>query len=167
MGKFIKSKSEAAFGMYNWIASTLKVYKIYLDVKPKQDRAAKLQQEKAEAQASLDKTQKNLAEISALLEGLEKRKKAKQDELDDLTDKQMVMQRKLDAASKLITGLGSEERRWTSDMGNLKDNKVKLVGDCLLSSSFLSYCGAFNFELRQKMVFGHWKEDIAQKTIPH
>jgi len=58
------------------------------------------------------------------------------------------MQRKLDAASKLITGLGSENKRWTEDMVILKENKVKLVGDCLISSAFLSYCGAFNFELR-------------------
>ena len=37
----------------------------------------------------------------------------------------------------------------------------------MLSSSFLSYCGAFNFELRQRMVFEHWEVDIASKGIPH
>lgn len=52
-------------------------------------------------------------------------------------------------------------------MGVLKENKVKLVGDCLISSAFLSYCGAFNFELRQKMVFECWKADIAAKGIAH
>ncbi len=77
------------------------------------------------------------------------------------------MTRKLNAASKLITGLGSEQRRWTADMEQLAVDKVKLVGDCLSGSAFLSYCGAFNFELRQKMVYGRWKQDLLDKGIPN
>jgi dynein heavy chain len=52
-------------------------------------------------------------------------------------------------------------------MENFKIDKIKLVGDCLTASSFLSYCGPFNFVLRQKMVFEHWKKDIADKNIPN
>jgi len=153
--------------MYNWAFNTLRVYVIWKDVKPKQIRAEELKEEKAAAETSLAATTKSLAEITALLEGLEKRKKVKQDELDDLQDKQAIMKRKLDAASKLITGLGSENKRWTIDMGKLKENKVKLVGDCLISSAFLSYCGAFNFELRNQMVFDTWMIEVAKKDIPH
>ena len=77
------------------------------------------------------------------------------------------MQRKLNAASKLITGLGSEQRRWTIDLEFLGTDKVKLVGDCLTGSAFLSYCGAFNFDLRKKMVYEHWKVDLIEKNIPN
>jgi hypothetical protein len=38
--------------------------------------------------------------------------KEKGDELQDLEDKSNEMTRKLNAASKLITGLGSEQVRW-------------------------------------------------------
>ena len=76
------------------------------------------------------------------------RRSVKQAELDDLEAKSREMQRKLSAASKLITGLGSEQRRWTIDMEGFAVDKVKLVGDCLSGSAFLSYCGAFNFDLR-------------------
>ena len=76
------------------------------------------------------------------------------------------MQRKLDAASRLITGLGSEQTRWSGDMDTLKDNKVKLVGDSLMASAFLSYCGPFNFDLRDKMVYNEWMGDIKVKEIP-
>lgn len=51
-------------------------------------------------------------------------------------------------------------------MEGLATDKVKLVGDCLSGSSFLSYCGAFNFDLRKKMVYEHWKNDLIQKNIP-
>lgn len=77
------------------------------------------------------------------------------------------MTRKLNSASKLITGLSSEQVRWSADMEKFKIDKVKLVGDCLSASSFLSYSGPFNFVLRQKMIFGHWKKDIQEKEIPN
>ena len=52
-------------------------------------------------------------------------------------------------------------------MEALAVDKIKLVGDCLSGSAFLSYCGAFNFELRQKMVYGKWKGDLTEKNIPN
>mmetsp|Transcript_44359 Transcript_44359/g.32405 ORF Transcript_44359/g.32405 Transcript_44359/m.32405 type:complete len:127 (+) Transcript_44359:950-1330(+) len=76
------------------------------------------------------------------------------------------MQRKLEAASKLINGLGSEQKRWTSDMEVFKEDKIKLVGDCLTGAAFLSYCGPFNFDLRAKMIYTHWKTDLHEKQIP-
>lgn len=77
------------------------------------------------------------------------------------------MTRKLNSASKLITGLGSEQVRWSADMEKFKIDKIKLVGDCLSASSFLSYSGPFNFVLRQKMIFGQWKKDLQEKEIPN
>lgn len=77
------------------------------------------------------------------------------------------MARKLNAASKLITGLGSEQKRWTEQNAENKEDKVKLVGDCLTASSFLSYSGPFNFVLRQKMIFEHWKNDLVEKELPN
>jgi len=66
------------------------------------------------------------------------------------------MQRRLTAAQKLIQGLGREQSRWTEDKTVLLEKVVKLVGDCLLCSSFLSYAGPFNYELRKKMIYEHW-----------
>lgn len=51
-------------------------------------------------------------------------------------------------------------------MEALSIDKVNLVGDCLSGSSFLSYCGPFNFELRRKMIYEHWKNDLINKGIP-
>lgn len=80
-------------------------------------------------------------------------KKVKQDELDELQRKAAEMTRKLNAASQLINGLAGEQTRWTADMGLLEEDKIKLVGDCLTGSAFLSYCGPFNSQLREKMIF--------------
>jgi dynein heavy chain len=49
----------------------------------------------------------------------------------------------------------------------LQEDKIKLVGDCLTGSAFLSYCGPFNSILRQKMIFETWKEDLIEKALPN
>jgi dynein heavy chain len=77
------------------------------------------------------------------------------------------MTRKLTAASQLITGLGSEQVRWGEDQKLIEIDKVKLVGDCLTASAFLSYCGPFNSVLRQKMIFETWKADLIEKELPN
>lgn len=76
------------------------------------------------------------------------------------------MQRRLNAAQKLISGLGREKERWTEDKEGLKIKVVKLIGDCLTCSSFLSYAGPFDFTFRKKMIFEHWRSDVTERAIP-
>ncbi len=38
-----------------------------------------------------------------------------------------------------------EKIRWSADSMTLKEDKIELVGNCLIASSFLSYTGSFNF----------------------
>jgi dynein heavy chain len=65
-----------------------------------------------------------------------------------------------------FAGLSSERARWTNDIKQLGESKVKLDGDCLLSSAFLSYLGAFNFDFRERLVQDVWMKDIKEKAIP-
>jgi dynein heavy chain len=52
-------------------------------------------------------------------------------------------------------------------MLTIQDDKIKLVGDCLTGSAFLSYCGPFNSVLRQRMIFETWKTDLNDKELPN
>ena len=45
------------------------------------------------------------------------------------------MEKRLDAARRLIAGLDSERTRWTAEMAELAATRERLVGDCLLSAS--------------------------------
>lgn len=51
------------------------------------------------------------------------------------------MERRLLAAERLIAGLGSEKERWAADIQSMDAKRERLVGDCLLCASFLSYTG--------------------------
>lgn len=163
----IRGKSLAAAGLFKWAAATDQYYDIFRMVEPKKKECAKLQAESDVAAQNLADTLASLAEVTAQLKELNAAQKVKGDELDILLKRQAEMARKLNAASKLITGLGSERTRWTAQNEDNKVDKVKLVGDCLTASSFLSYSGPFNFVLRKKMIFDHWKKDLIEKELPN
>lgn len=101
-----------------------------------------------------------------MLATLSKQFEEKTAEQQDLKQKADLMERRLVAASRLIAGLGSERVRWTADIEELDSRKERLVGDCLLTSSFLSYTGAFTFVYRHKMVYEMWQSDLLERVIP-
>ena len=56
--------------------------------------------------------------------------------------------------------------RWKEELEELKQKRVRLLGDCLLSSSFLSYLGAFSWDFRYQMQVEDWQADVVQREIP-
>ena len=109
----------------------------------------------------------NLVEtLTKQLHEAEQNQIKKEARLEDLTTQKQTMERKLNAAEKLLKGLGREEIRWTKDEEDLAVKIINLTGDCLTTSAFLSYSGPFNFDFRQKMVYEDWRNDIASKNIP-
>lgn len=76
------------------------------------------------------------------------------------------MERRLNAAKKLILGLSREQKRWTEDTLTLNEKKIKLLGDSLLCSAFLSYSGPFNYTFRKKMIYDDFYADVLAKKIP-
>lgn len=42
----------------------------------------------------------------------------------------------------------------------------RLIGNCLLAASFLSYAGPFSFSFRETMIYDDWYGDVIDKGIP-
>lgn len=51
-------------------------------------------------------------------------------------------------------------------MDNLHAETERLVGNCLISASFVSYTGAFTWEFRHRMVYEDWEEDLRSRDVP-
>ena len=76
------------------------------------------------------------------------------------------MTKQLTAASKLIEGLTGERVRWGEDVVLLEQKSVKLIGDCLIGASFLSYLGAFTTDYRRTLIHDKFVKDISERGIP-
>lgn len=83
-----------------------------------------------------------------------------------LTDAANLCLRKMNTATTLIKGLGGEKVRWTQQSKEFKEQLGRLVGDVLLATGFLSYCGPYNQEFRAGLV-KTWMEILSARAIPY
>lgn len=109
LGQYIyKAKNQATGGLYMWCEATLKCYDINKDVEPKKLKARTMKAQKEKGEKELAEITANLAELNANLKELNTNLKVKKDDLTELERISKEMTRKLNSASQLITGLGSE-----------------------------------------------------------
>jgi dynein heavy chain len=158
--------SRAGHGLLIFVSAVMGYCAVAAEIKPKRELVAKLEKNYALGKRELDKIKKELDALEKLLKELGVKYEAAMKEKNDLAEEAAVMQRRLDAADKLIGGLGGEITRWKADLVVLRDNRERLVGDCMLGAAFLSYTGAFTFQFRHTMVNEDWFIDLTARNIP-
>ncbi|XP_064322361.1 dynein axonemal heavy chain 10 [Phalacrocorax carbo] len=158
--------SRAGLGMLKFVEAVMTYCDVVKEVKPKREKVARLERNYYSSKRELEKIKAELATIQDELKALGNKYQEAIKEKEQLQDEAEVMQRRLDAADKLIFGLRSENKRWTKELEDYEIRKVKLLGDCLLCAAFLSYEGAFNWEFRNEMIYQVWQEDILSREIP-
>ena len=125
-----------------------------------------LEAEAERAQKALEKEERELRRIEKQLSELNAKYEIAMAERQKLQDETDLLQRRLIAADKLMSGLSSENERWQKDLENLREEMAKIIGNCLLSAGFLSYNGPFSYEFRNEMVYSNWQNSILEKEIP-
>ncbi|XP_006865538.1 PREDICTED: dynein heavy chain 10, axonemal [Chrysochloris asiatica] len=162
----MEAVSKAGLGMLKFVEAVMGYCDVFKEIKPKREKVARLERNFFLTKRELEKIQNELAAIQKELEALGAKYEAAILEKQMLQDEAEIMERRLIAADKLISGLGSENIRWLNDLGELMLRRVKLLGDCLLCAAFLSYEGAFTWEFRDEMVNQVWQSDILERGIP-
>ncbi len=120
---------------------------------------------KEKAMKELDETNANLKILTEKMLILKADSEKKDKEFKETNEIVQNLRITLSAAEELFEGLKSEETRWSQDRENLNISKEKLIGDTLLGSAFLSYCGPFSYEFRKRMIYDKWKGDILSRSI--
>ncbi|XP_069464857.1 dynein axonemal heavy chain 8 [Ambystoma mexicanum] len=153
-------------GLLSWTQAMATFYGINKDVLPLKANLAKQEVrlraangELAAAQATLDEKQGELDKAQAKFDAAMKEK------MDLLHDAEMC-RKKMSAASTLIDGLSGERIRWTQQSKEFKAQTGRLVGDVLLCTGFLSYCGPFNQQFRNILLKDIWETEIKRRKIP-
>ncbi|XP_056647538.1 dynein axonemal heavy chain 10 [Diorhabda sublineata] len=162
----MQSISKAGYGLLKFVQAVLGYCEVFKEVKPKKERVEQLQAEYRAAKSFLDKLNKEIQKLEEKLNQLNERYATAMRRRMELQEETDLMMRRLEAADKLINGLSSEQARWKVDLAELFLAKDRLVGDCLLCSGFLAYCGPFTYEFRRTMVYEDWQKDIVGKEIP-
>ncbi|CAG5116362.1 unnamed protein product, partial [Candidula unifasciata] len=160
------SISKAGAGLLKFVVAVMGYCAVFREVKPKRDKVAALEKNFFELNRSLEKINKKVAKLEELLADLNSRYENAMAERQRLEAETKLMEKRLIAADKLISGLSSENVRWLKDLAELRKKRQRLLGDCLVAAGFLSYVGAFSFEFRRELINDIWLTDIREKEIP-
>jgi dynein heavy chain len=103
--------------------------------------------------------------INEKLDKLDKEQKALEAKAQALNDEVEDCNKKLVRAEKMIGGLAGEKERWTRIVGELTIQQQYVIGDSLVASGSISYCGGFTAVYRE-LLEKEWREKIAEQDIP-
>uniref|UniRef100_H0ZBP9 Dynein axonemal heavy chain 8 n=1 Tax=Taeniopygia guttata TaxID=59729 RepID=H0ZBP9_TAEGU len=153
-------------GLLSWTQAMVVFYGVNREVLPLKANLAKQEGRLKIANAEKDKAQAELDEKQAELDKVQAKFDAAMKEKMDLQNDAETCKTKMQAASALIDGLSGEKVRWTQQSKEFKSQIKRLVGDILLCTGFLSYCGPFNQDFRNLLIKDLWEAELRAHKIP-
>ncbi|NXH30788.1 DYH8 protein, partial [Myiagra hebetior] len=153
-------------GLLSWTQAMVVFYGVNREVLPLKANLAKQEARLKVANAEKEKAQAELDEKQAELDKVQAKFDAAMKEKMDLENDAETCKRKMQAASALIDGLSGEKVRWTQQSKEFKSQIKRLVGDILLCTGFLSYCGPFNQDFRNLLLKDLWEIELRAHKIP-
>lgn len=158
--------STAGAGLLKWVFAMINYNKVARMVNPKRAAVANAEKTLSIKEVELVETKSELKCLQEELKQLSTQFEEKSARQQDLKQSAELMANRLNAAERLISGLASEKIRWTNEMQELSTRKERLIGDCLLTSAFLSYAGPFTFDFRRQFVHNHLQEHLRSLGVP-
>ena len=143
--KSLKSSrvSPAVGAMYEWMFCVYRFYDSAKTVEPKQRKVIEKKAELAEAVEKCDKIVAQVTELKTKLEEVMEIKRKAENELSSAAAEEQECKDKLDLAKRFINALGSSSSRWESNIKDFNEQLNLIIGDILIASAFVSYCGPF------------------------
>ncbi|KAJ8672889.1 hypothetical protein QAD02_004150 [Eretmocerus hayati] len=152
-------------GLLSWTKAMAFFHSVNKEVLPLK---ANLTLQEARLKVAMDDladAERELSEREMSLQAVKAQYDAAVSEKQRLTEDANVCLRKMTAATALINGLGGEKIRWTEQSKEFKVQLGKLVGDVLLATGFLSYCGPYNQHYRAGLI-SSWMSILTSRVIP-
>jgi dynein heavy chain len=138
----------------------------YRETKPKKDRVAAILHDYESNANELNRLETSIEQLTNALEEFRKRFDAAMEDKMKLQEETDLAMRRRAAAEKLLIGFKSETARWQHELSYMKQREIELLGNCLMGSAFLAYCGPFTFEIRQELLYNHWESNLIERKIP-
>jgi dynein heavy chain len=122
---------------------------------------------------ALEKAQNRLAQFNAELDAVNQLKANLRAKFDDevakknaLADRAAKTKKRMDQANRLINSLADNKVRWLGKKEVFATTKKELVGNVAKACAFVSYCGPFNAEFRNKIANVLFQNDLVSRNIP-
>eukprot|EP00063_Salmo_salar_P092130 XP_014066965.1 PREDICTED: dynein heavy chain 14, axonemal isoform X3 [Salmo salar] len=157
--------SIACRSMCLWVLALEHYHDVYKIIEPKQNKVNVAQAALVKSKSNLMKKQKRLSKIEEHQKALEDHYNASVSERQELGRRKERTTNRVQRAASLISALSNEKDRWEKAVCDL-DNKLQhIVGDVMVSSAFITYCGPLTADFRKAMV-KKWLDFCHNMEIP-
>ncbi|XP_066581151.1 dynein axonemal heavy chain 2 [Prorops nasuta] len=157
--------SIAAKSLAMWVIAMEKYGKLFRIVRPKREKLELALDSLRQKEAALDEAMQQLQKLNEELRGLQRLYDTKMKEKDELIRLAESLKVKLERAAMLLEGLSGERVRWEETVESLAEFFDCLIGDCLISTAFVSYLGPFVSNYRQELI-DIWVKEVKAATLP-
>lgn len=164
--EFASKAAGAVAGLCDWVVAMVEYYFIAKFVAPKIESLKTAEATLTVANAELKEANDELQAKEIEVKGLNDEYAMAMGEAQKTQDEADATKAKMDAANKLIGGLGGEKIRWTAQSKEFASTIRRLVGDTAMACAFLSYCGPFNAVFREKLLDKLFKNDCEERGVP-
>ena len=162
----MKTKSEAAAGVCNWLININLYYDVVVNTEPKRLAVEQAKIDLAAANEKREEMENLVAELQAKLDVLMGLYTSAMNKKKSAEDEAARCERRLSLANRLVSALGSEKGRWSDAIVKFGEDLKVIHGDVLLASSFVSYVGPFNKSFRDKIMDDNFIKFFKDNKIP-
>ena len=161
---YLKSLSKAVYNLMGYFKNLL-IFKEKNDiVDPLKKQAADSEAKSNEAKENLNKYNEELKKVVELSETVKSKLDDSNATLAAKTAEKKLLEDNLARAELFIDLLSDNNTRWIEEIARMKVFRDRLVGDCLIAASFVSYIGVFNIQFREKLI-EKWKNIVLANDV--
>eukprot|EP00756_Hemistasia_phaeocysticola_P037793 Hpha_TRINITY_DN16720_c2_g4::TRINITY_DN16720_c2_g4_i3::g.79638::m.79638/K10408/DNAH; dynein heavy chain, axonemal len=161
----VKGASLAAMSLCMWARAVVNFNRVTKDMAPLKAKLEIANQDLQHAEQSLQAARDKQRASESKVARLEQDMQQAVDEQKRLEENIKVTEGRLVNADKLISGLGSESKRWEESVIRLSQEEFTVLGTMLLASGCVAYVGPFTALFRSNLIEG-WTKSIQEDGIP-
>jgi dynein heavy chain len=151
--------------LFKWLYYMNSFYNAAKTVEPMQKNVDEKTIELKEATEKLEIVQEKVRKLQEELDIVMAEKEKAERELNEAVTNETNCKNKLSLARRFIGALGSSSERWTVNIQEYNAQLEVMIGDVLISSAFVSYCGPFPKKYREGIKASFF-EFIEANNIP-
>ena len=160
----VYNASKACGPLVQWVASTINFSRIKNSVAPLEEEMQGLRAKQTVMERKQEELGRMQEELQRRIDGYKVEYSALIGEVERIKAEMGAVQVKVNRSMSLLANLSSERQRWQQDSDSFQTQLSTVVGDCLLSAAFLSYCGYFNQSYRA-LLLETWQDELHSAKV--
>ena len=148
----VNRASKACGPLVKWVRAQFAYSNILSSVQPLRDEVDSLEKKAKALQSKQDEMVKTIAQLEKSIAQYKDEYALLISETQAIKSEMETVQNKVERSVSLLKNLSSEQERWEQGSATFQEHMSTLIGDCLLSSSFLAYSGFFDQQYRNSLM---------------